>query len=200
MKLGLNTVDKEKIKIIIPLYKWDDIEISNKSHILKLNPNNLKNIEDTVIALTKQMFKSCENKLLLILKLTHKHWANITIEKNSESINIVYMDTEQSIMPYLLKYQLIKQIIINSPNIHIALSEIKLDQPEGNDETGHPKDNDKFRNEYLQEYNSCKLEITRNLAEYLISDEKVITQDDTKVAYLMLLGDSLLLETVEYTQ
>lgn len=142
LKLRLEAADQSHVKTILPNYVYDDSEESAQK-------------------LANEISNNLEDKALVILNLSGKHWVGLVIEKGSCVIDINYMDSEQGAMPALLKEQLIGQISKNYPEHTIQLIQPEIES---------------------QRYNNCGPEVIENLTSLLLGVGTRTTSQEDAVA------------------
>lgn len=108
LQLRLEASDQQDIKTIIPNYIYDGTT-------------------DNAKKLANEISMNLSEKSLVVLNLFGKHWVGLAIEKDAETLDIQYMDSEQEMIPAALKEQLINQITINCPGHNIQFTDTELE-------------------------------------------------------------------------
>jgi hypothetical protein len=146
------------------------LESINAKDVIVVHPTD---IYDGTLSRMKQLINQIleikQDIILLPLNLYGKHWVGITIQKNQNGINIIYMDPEQNGIPVLLKEQLIKQIEANYPKHRVILIESDFEPPQYN----------------------CGPDVIENLVSYLTDNR--LSQKDTITIHSILFENALLL-------
>lgn len=115
LKLRLESLEIQEVKIIIPEYIWN-----NSIYIVE------KLINEIISSLNIQ------DKVLVPLNLYGKHWVGLAVDRTEKKINISYMDPEQNEMPHLLKQKLQVVLTKSNPSSEINIAEVELVQQKYN--------------------------------------------------------------------
>jgi hypothetical protein len=108
--------------------------------------------------------------LLVKLNLYNKHWVGIALDRNTDEINIQYMDPEQQEMPPLLKGKLAEALAIAHPECQVDITEAEVE---------------------LQRYNNCGLEVIENFMQHVTGHR--LSQEDALPVHALLFGDAIML-------
>ena len=152
LTLRLEAADQMDVKTIMPNYVYD----GSKENAKKL-ANEISN--------------NLGEKSLIVLNLFGKHWVGLVIEKDAETIDIQYMDSEQEIMPSQLQESLISQVAQDFPQHNIQVTTTELES---------------------QKYNNCGPEVIENITSHLLGWGRTTSQEDAVAIHSVLLEDSLM--------
>lgn len=110
LKLRLDSIGVEKVKVVNPNYVWDD------------SIANAERLSNEIITASID-----HDKVLVTLNLYGKHWVGIALDKSKAEIS--YMDSEQNRIPTLLKKQLTEKLATSSfyMEYQVNLREIELE-------------------------------------------------------------------------
>jgi tetratricopeptide (TPR) repeat protein len=154
LALRLEAADQRDVKTIMPNYIYDGTIDSAKKLAHEISANLSK-------------------KSLVVINLSGKHWVGLVIKKEADNINIIYLDSEQEVIPEELKKQLVQQISLSYPGHNIELSQPELEP---------------------QKYNNCGPELIENIIANVTNSERTVAQEDTVAIHSVLLEDSLIME------
>jgi hypothetical protein len=109
LTLRLKEVDQIDVKTIMPNYIYDGTA-------------------ENVNQLANEISANLGERSLVVLNLIGKHWVGLVIEKDANTIDIQYMDSEQGMRASQLQEALISQVAQDFPqhNIQVATTDLEL--------------------------------------------------------------------------
>lgn len=148
------------------------LEAADQMNVTTIMPNYVYDgSEESAQKLANEISNNLGERSLVVLNLFGKHWVGLVVEKGAETIDIQYMDSEQEMIPAVLKEQLINQITINCPGHNIQFTDTELEP---------------------QKYNNCGPEVIENITSHLLGWGRTTSQEDAVAIHSVLFEDSLI--------